>query len=391
MDIFKQTALFKEETIALRRHMHQNPELSGKEFATTELIIKELEKLGIEYIRPAETGVIAIIKGRDNGRVLGLRADIDALPVEEETGLEFSSVNHGVMHACGHDAHTASLMETVKILNLHKDELNGTVKFIFQPSEEFLPSGAEKMVDSGELNDCSAIVGIHVKSDMPVGKISVEPGPRMAASAGVDIKVKGKSGHAGIPSDSVDATVAAAAIVMNLQTVVSRELSLDNMAVLSIGTLNSGTARNVISGEAVLEGTCRYYSDEAIEHVIKAVERIAKCTAGSFRAEAEVSVVPSGCKAVINDSKLAAEGAKTAEKIFGKEALCHYPISGLNEDFSKYSTICPLLYVLIGAQNDSKFEPYPLHSSKLQIDEDCMDYAAAFMAQFALDYLAQDL
>ena len=386
MDILKETAVFKEETIALRRQLHKNPELSGKEFATTELIIKELEKLGIDYIRPAETGVIAIIKGEDNGKVLGIRADIDALPVEEETGLEFSSVNHGVMHACGHDAHTASLMQAVKILNIHKDKIKGTVKFIFQPSEEFLPSGAEKMVESGELNDCSAIIGIHVKSDMPVGKISVEPGPRMAASAGVDIKVKGKSGHGGSPSTAVDATVAASAIVMNLQTIISRELSLDNMAVLSIGTLNSGTARNVISGEAVLEGTCRYYSDEAIEHVIEAVERIAQCTAKAFRAEAEVSVVPSGCGAVINDSKLAAEGAKTAEKLFGKSALCHYPISGLNEDFSKYNAICPLLYVLIGAQNDEKFESYPLHSSKLQLDEDCMDYAAGFMAQFAIDY-----
>ena len=386
MDILKETALFKEETVALRRHLHKNPELSGKEFATTELIVKELEKMGIDYIRPTDTGVIAVIKGKENGKVLGLRADMDALPVEEETGLEYASLTKGVMHACGHDSHTASLMAALKILNLHKDELKGTVKFIFQPSEEFLPSGAEKMVKSGALDDCSAVVGIHVKSDMPVGKISVEPGPRMAASAGVDIKIKGKTGHGGTPSTAIDATVAASAVVMNLQTIISRELSLDNMAVLSIGTLNSGAARNVISGEAVLQGTCRYYSNEAIEHLIEAVKRVAQCTASSFRAEAEVSVVPSGCEAVINDAELAAMGAKTAEKAFGKSVLCHYPISGLNEDFSKYNAVCPILYVLIGAQNDEKFQSYPLHSSKFQIDEDCMDYAAGFLAQFAIDY-----
>ena len=174
---------------------------------------------------------------------------------------------------------------------------------------------------------------------------------------------------------------------MGLQTIVSRELSLDNMAVVSIGTFNSGTARNVISGNAVLSGTCRYYSEEAVEHVIKAVERIARNTAAAFRAEAEVSVVPSGCKAVINDVALSAMAEKSVAELFGIGALAMYPISGLNEDFSKYQSICPLLYALVGAANNDRFEPYPLHSPKFMLDERCLDYAAGLFVKLAMDFL----
>ena len=214
-----------------------------------------------------------------------------------------------------------------------------------------------------------------------------QPGPRMAASAGIDITIKGLAGHGGNPSTAVDATVAAAAVLMGLQTIVSRELSLDNMAVVSIGTFNSGTARNVISGNAVLSGTCRYYSEEAVEHVIKAVERIARNTAAAFRAEAEVSVVPSGCKAVINDVALSAMAEKSVAELFGIGALAMYPISGLNEDFSKYQSICPLLYALVGAANNDRFEPYPLHSPKFMLDERCLDYAAGLFVKLAMDFL----
>ncbi len=387
MDIDREFLAIENEIVELRRNIHKHPELSSKEYETTALIISELEKMGIEYVRPAETGVIAMIHGKLKGKVIGLRGDMDALPVHEETKLPYSSVSDGVMHACGHDAHTASLMAALKILNNHKNEFNGTIKFIFQPSEECLPSGAESMIKNGDLSDCSAIVGIHVKSDLPVGKISVQPGPRMAASAVLDIKITGKSGHGGMPSDTVDATVAAAAVLMNLQTIASRELSLDNMAVVSIGTFNSGTARNVISGEATLSGTCRYYSDAALKHVSEAVKRIAENTAAAFRAIADVSVFPSGCGAVINDEFLSSMAEKTVTCLYGKEAVTQYPISGLNEDFSKYSDICPTLYILIGSANDAEFEPYPLHSSKIQIDEKCMEYAATTLVKFALDYL----
>lgn len=388
IDIRKELADLRDETIQFRRYMHQHPELSGKEYETTERILREIKSLGLEYLRPAPTGVIAVLHGVKEGPVIGLRADMDALPVIEETGLPYASVCPGVMHACGHDAHTASLMAAMKILCNNRDQLRGTVKFIFQPSEEYLPSGAESMMQNGDLDDCEAIFGIHVKSDLPVGKISVQSGPRMAGSAGIRIRVRGKSGHAGMPADAVDATVAGAAILMNLQTIVSRELSLDNMAVVSIGSFHSGNTQNILSGEAIMEGTCRYYSEAAISHVIEAVERISCNTAEAYRAEAEVSVIPSGCGPVINDSRLSVLSENAVKRIFGPDTVAEYPISGLNEDFSKYASICPIMYILIGAQNDDLFEPYPLHSPRLQLDERCMEYAAGTFIELAIEYLS---
>lgn len=387
MDILREIDSIKDESISIRRYLHKNPELSGKEYKTTEYIIEEIEKLGLEYVRPAETGVIAILHGRKSGRVIGLRADIDALPIVEETGLPFASVNEGVMHACGHDAHTASLITAMKLLNRHRDELCGTVKFIFQPSEEYLPSGAESMIKMGDLDDCQAIIGLHVKNDIPAGKISIQAGPRMAASAGIDIRVIGRTGHGGAPYTAVDATVAASAVLMNLQTIASRELSLDDMAIVSIGTFNSGTARNILSGEAVLTGTCRYYSENAIRHVEEAVKRIAEKTAESYRAEAIISVVPSGCEAVINDPELSSFSYRAAAELFGENSMIAYPASGLNEDFSKYGRICPIMYAFVGSANDTEFEPYPLHSPKFRLDEKALRCAAGLYVKTAVEFL----
>lgn len=260
--------------VETRRRFHEHPELSNQEHETTHYIISQLEEMGIPYLTPAPTGVIAVIQGAKPGKVLGIRADIDALPIQELNETPYRSQIDGVMHACGHDAHTASLLATAKALNECRDQLAGTVKLIFQPAEEYFPSGALAMMAKGDLDDCDAIIGVHVLSHIPVGKICVEAGGKMAASASLNIKVKGHGGHGGMPHQAVDAIVAASAIVMNLQTMASRELDANNPAVITIGTMQAGTAKNIIAEEAYMTGTMRYYDNDLLDTLGTAALRI---------------------------------------------------------------------------------------------------------------------
>jgi len=280
----------------------------------------------------------------------------------------------------------AALLTAARILNKMKHSLKGTVKLIFQPSEEYLPSGARAMMEKGDLDDVSAVFGIHVKEDIPTGKVSLEPGPRMAASAGIHIHVKGKGGHGGNPYETVDATVVAASILLNLQTIVSRELNIENSAVISIGTLISGNAKNIISSDAFMEGTCRFYDSKLATILRNSITRIAENTALAYRATAEVDIQP-GCPAVINDEKLSECAGKIVKNFWGADAIVKYPKSGLNEDFSYYAEKAPILYVLVGSMNERKIKPYPQHNSRFNIDEDCLKYATELYVKFAFDYL----
>ena len=372
--------------VQTRRRFHAHPELSNQEHETTQYIIDQLEQLGIPYIRPAETGVIAVIRGKQPGKVLGIRADIDALPIQERNDVPYRSQNDGVMHACGHDAHAAELLATAKILWELRSQFRGTVKLIFQPAEEYFPSGALAMMAGGDLDDCGAIIGTHILTNLPVGKICVEAGGKMAASASVNIRVKGKGGHGGMPYQAVDAIVAAAAIIMNLQPLVSRELNFNDPAVVTIGILEAGTGKNIIAEEAYMTGTLRYFNNDLIGQLETSIRRIAENTAAAYRAQAEVEIVP-GLPAVVNDAELSRMSEAVAAELFGADALIRTERNAGCDDFAYYAQKAPILYAQIGAGNPEKIPLYPHHNPRFDLDEDCMKQAAEYFTGFALTFL----
>ena len=374
-------------TIAARRKIHSFPELGWHEFKTSDFICSQLEEIGIKYER-IKTAVIAKIETGKAGKNVVLRADMDAISLREETKEEYSSQNIGVMHACGHDGHTASLITALKILYEIKNELNGTITAVFQPSEESLPSGAEMIVKSGKINDADAVFGIHFKPELETGTVSVFEGFRMAASAVVDIEITSKGCHAGSPWEGSDATLAAAAVIMNLQSIVSRELPLDEQAVITIGKISSGSARNTVSDKAVMEGTCRYYKDGQEKFLAEAIKRIAENTASAYRAKADVNVFFSGCGAVYNNPELTKTAERAVENIVGKENNLYVERSGVNEDFSHYRKIAPSVFAFVGCKRNS-IQQYGLHSPKFNIDENALAVAAAIYAEFAVQFLTE--
>lgn len=375
----------KEYIIGMRREFHMNPEPSLQEYNTSKRIKEELDKDGIECEIVADTGVVATIKGTHSGKTVALRGDIDALAVIEETGKEYASKVHGLMHACGHDSHGAMLLGAAKVLNKMKDEINGTVKLFFQPGEEVV-LGAKKMIAAGVLEGVDGIMGIHVSSDMPSGQISADSGARMASGDMFKITVTGMGGHGAEPHKSIDAVVVGSAIVMNLQSVISREYSPFDPAVLTIGEIKSGTRFNVIAPTAVLTGTTRCYSQEVRKKFIESIERIAKATAEAYRATA-VCEFTEGVGPTINDDECAAIARETAASLVGAENVVTMPPSTGGEDFSYFSNIVPGVMVKLGTGNKEKGTDYPHHHEKFDVDEDVLDTGTALYVQFALNYL----
>lgn len=375
----------KEYIIGMRREFHMNPEPSLQEYNTSKRIKEELDKDGIECEIVADTGVVATIKGTHSGKTVALRGDIDALAVIEETGKEYASKVHGLMHACGHDSHGAMLLGAAKVLNKMRDEINGTVKLFFQPGEEVV-LGAKKMIAAGVLEGVDGIMGIHVSSDMPSGQISADSGARMASGDMFKITVTGMGGHGAEPHKSIDAVVVGSAIVMNLQSVISREYSPFDPAVLTIGEIKSGTRFNVIAPTAVLTGTTRCYSQEVRKKFVESIERIAKATAEAYRATA-VCEFTEGVGPTINDDECAAIARETAASLVGVENVVTMPPSTGGEDFSYFSNIVPGVMVKLGTGNKEKGTDYPHHHEKFDVDEDVLDTGTALYVQFALNYL----
>ncbi|HIV87320.1 MAG TPA: amidohydrolase, partial [Candidatus Pygmaiobacter gallistercoris] len=287
MDSKKLAADLQDYVVAFRRELHEHPELSNKEFWTTDRIVKELEGMGLTVRRFDPTGACADIVGGKPGKTVALRADIDALAVKEDTGLPFASKIDGVMHACGHDTHAAMLMGATRALVSIKDQLAGTVRVIFQPAEENV-TGARMLVKQGVLDGVDMIFGQHIAGMMPVGAMSTAAGPSAAASDHFVIKVHGKSCHGAMPNTGADATLAAANIVCALQSIVSREIAPAEPAVVTVGQLVSGTAKNIVSGEAEMGGTVRTFSRELRKTMPERIERIAKQVAAAYRCTAEL-------------------------------------------------------------------------------------------------------
>ncbi|QSQ09216.1 putative hydrolase YxeP [Koleobacter methoxysyntrophicus] len=385
MNVRELAEKYRDVIVAWRREFHENPELTGEEIRTGNRVQEELEKMGIEVRRMARTGVLGILKGKTPGKTVALRADMDALPVTEANEIPYKSKNPGVMHACGHDGHVAMLLGAAKILSQMKDELKGTVKFIFQPAEESA-WGAKNMLEEGAMEGVTGILGIHLWADLPCGKVSLEAGPRMASTDIFKIFVKGKSGHGSMPHQGIDAIVAASAIVLNLQSIVSRETSPLEPAVVSIGKFNGGARWNVLCNEVVMEGTTRCFNTEIQENFPGMIERIAKNTAEAYRAEAEVEYTV-GTPVLINDADMSRLAAGAITKLYGLNALVEMEKVMGGEDFAFLSRTAPGVMAFVGAGNKAKGACYPHHHEKFNIDEDALPIGTSLYAQFAVDFL----
>ena len=382
MDIRKEVDMIANYIIRLRKHFHMHPELGMEEVETAQRIREELANMEIPFIKVGQTGVIGIVGKGDH--VIALRADMDALRVQEKNDVAYKSCNDGIMHACGHDAHVAALLGAAAILKKHESELSCTIKLVFQPAEE-LSLGAKMILDSGNLDDVDAIFGLHVFGDMPVGQISIEEGSRMAASDRFKIHITGKSGHAGKPHQCTDATLVGAAIVMNLQSVISREINPIDSAVVSVGHFESGKQHNVISGEATLEGTVRTFSNETAKHIEASVRRIALSTANTYGAVAHVEYHKSLHPEVKNEAAITQIARSAAEKVFPKESLVHVPRMMLGEDFSIYQQRIPGVFAFVGAGNEALGRAYPNHHECFNIDERACLIGAMLHVAFAME------
>ncbi len=323
-----------EEVIGWRRHLHRNPELSFEEEETSRFVYEMLESFGgLELSRPTPTSVVARLVGEGPGRVVALRADMDALPIEEENDFEFASRNPGVMHACGHDGHTAMLLGAAKILVGMREEINGEVRFLFQHAEELYPGGAEEMVEAGVMEGVDAVVGIHLWSGLEVGKIGVVYGPMLAAPDTFEISINGRGGHAAMPHQTADAIAIGAQMVANLQHVVSRNVDPLENVVVSVTKFAGGTTHNVIPGTVEMVGTVRTLNEEVRAKVPETMERIIEGITAAHDASYEFEY-QRGYRPVVNDEEVTRVVEETVREVFGERVLeMMTPIMG-GEDFS---------------------------------------------------------
>nr|WP_207739926.1 amidohydrolase [Clostridium sp. 1001271B_150615_H5] len=370
----------------MRREFHKHPELSWKEVETAGRIRAELTGMGIPYEEVAGTGTIATITGKEEQPVIGLRCDIDALPIREVKELPFCSQNPGVMHACGHDGHISMLLTAAKVLSEHRDELKCTVKLIFQPAEE-LTNGAVKVLESGKVGRLDTVAGMHIFPYLESGTISVDPGPRYTSASFMNIKIIGKSGHGAMPQYAVDPIYVGAKVVDALQSIASRETSPMDTVVVSICTFHSGTMANVFAETAELSGTVRTFNPQLQKELPGMIERIIKNTCEAYRADYEFDYY-SDIPATINDEYCSEIAAESVRKILGEKGLVRYAGTPGGEDFSYFLEKYPGVYAFIGCRNESKDCCYSLHNERFDLDEDALVNGAAFYVQYVLD--AQD-
>ncbi|WP_339276356.1 amidohydrolase [Paenibacillus sp. FSL W8-0426] len=361
-----------EQAIAWRRHLHRHPELSFQEHETSRYIAGILESFGgLEISRPTPTSVVAKLIGAHPGKTLALRADIDALPIEEEAPIEDASRNPGVMHACGHDGHTATLLAVAKLLSARKEQLRGEIRFIFQHAEEMPPGGARELVAAGVMDGVDWVVGEHLASLLPVGQIGIAYGEMMASPDNFTILVKGYGGHAGSPHRAVDVIAIGAQIVTNLQHIVSRNADPLERLVVSIAQFTAGASHNVIPDQAIIKGTVRSFSTEVREEAERQIERIAGGVASAHGASIELDYVY-GYDPVVNDEGLTRTIEAVLVETFGRDAVVHQPPSMGGEDFSAYQRVVPGTFFNIGAGNVDKGIVYPHHHPKFMIDEEAL-------------------
>ena len=381
----------KAEIVKVRRFIHMNPELGNREVETSRLIASTLEPLGFEVrTGVAKTGVVAVLRGGQPGPAVAVRADMDALPVQEATGLPYKSLNPGVMHACGHDVHSAVVLGTALVLKSLQADLRGSVTFLFQPAEEGAPEGeeggADLMVREGALDDppASAVFGFHVWPE-PTGRVLFAPGNVTAAADSFTITVKGRAAHGARPQEGVDAIVIAAEIVTALQTVVSRASDPTDPAVLTVGTIAGGTRRNIIADRVVLEGTIRTLSEANRKKLPALMESIVKNMAEIYGAGYQYEYKP-GNPSVFNNPELAASMAPTLVRLLGKDRVVEWKPQMIAEDFAFLARKAPGFYFFLGVRGPGQ-PAAPLHSPTFSPDENAIPLGVRIMSHLVLDAL----
>jgi amidohydrolase len=375
---------YAPETIEIRRHLHAHPELSFKEFQTSAFVQEKLRKLDIPFEIIAKTGVVGIIKGKNpDKRVIALRADMDALPIKEENSISYKSQNEGVMHACGHDAHTSILLGASKILQELKSEWEGTVKLIFQPGEERNPGGASLLVKEGVLQNPQpqAIFGLHVHPGLEIGKFSFRGGPSMASADEIFITVRGKGGHAANPHLTVDTILVASHIVVALQQVISRNKNPFSPSVLTISSFQGGYTTNVIPAEVKLMGTFRAMDESWRSQAHQLIHQICKGIGQSMGAEIGV-LVDLGYPVVNNDEILYPIARQKAEEYIGKENVQETEVRMGSEDFGYYTQEIPGCFYRLGVMNVAKGIISGVHTPTFNIDESAIEKGMGMMAWF---------
>ena len=389
MDFLAEAANIENEIIKTRRTVHQRPELAYHEEATAMLVADRLESLGIGMKRKVGgTGVLGTLRGSKKGRVVALRADMDALPVQEMSDVDFRSKTDGAMHACGHDTHVAMLLGAARILADHRDELQGTVKFLFQPAEEHGGrGGALPMIEDGVMKDPKVdyVFGLHIDSTRKSGEIGFREGAIMAAPDRFKVKIIGRGGHGSAPHETVDPIYVAAHVILALQGVSARMIDPVRPFVISVGAVHSGTKENIIPDEAVLDGTIRTLDESTRKLAKKKVEEVAKGVCKTFGARAEVDFEIDAYPVTVNDPKATERAVRVLKKIPGiKVKRVEWLLGG--EDFSRFLQEAPGMFYFLGTDNPAKGCIYPNHSSKFKVDEDVLKIGTASLAMLAYEF-----
>ncbi|RYM06497.1 amidohydrolase [Sporolactobacillus sp. THM7-7] len=369
----------EQQLIAYRRQLHEHPELSSEEFETTAAIKGWLTEAQIKTVDlPLKTGTVAVIHGKKSGPRIALRTDIDALPIQEKTGLPFASKVPGKMHACGHDFHMASILGAARLLKAREDDIEGTIKIIFQPAEEN-GLGAQRVIKTGFLDDVEAFFGMHNMPNLPTGTIGIKPGAMMAGVDHFSIEITGKGTHAAIPENGIDPVVVASHVITALQTIVSRNISSLNNAVISVARLEAGNTWNVIPDKAVLEGTVRTFQEEVRTKIPGRMKQMVESVAHAFGAKGKLKLTHQG-PPVQNDETMSVWAAESAKQS-GLKVIRPVP-SSIGEDFAHYLEKAPGVFVFMGVSGNSD-----LHHPDLIIDENAILPSARFFANLAIDVL----
>lgn len=373
-------------TVDLRRRFHMHPEPAMCEFQTAAAIREELDAIGIPYEIVAQTGVVATIQGAFPGSVVALRGDIDGLELEDQKDVPYRSQAPGLAHACGHDGHTAMLLTAARILNAIKQELHGTVKLIFQPGEESIIGARTMMEESAFMDDVDGIFGIHLMVTAPTGTLLYREGPFASSADGFRIEIKGLGGHGSTPHLAVDAGLVAGAILVNAQSLVSREISPMEPGVISFGVVKAGSRYNIIPDDALLEGTIRSYDPAVRETLCSGLIRMAEGIAASYNASAKLVFI-SSVAPLINDPAHTQLYRQAAEKVVGKDHVIQTdPMTG-SDDFAEFLAKTPGVYANVGCRNEAKGIVHFHHHPQFDIDEDALPIGSALYAQYAVDFL----
>jgi amidohydrolase len=388
-DLLDAAHALEPQIVEDRRRIHSHPELAYEEEQTSRLVRARLEGLGIPFRSGlAKTGVVATIEGElGNGRCVLLRADMDALPIDETSGVSFASQRAGVMHACGHDAHTAMLLGAARLLFDRRSGFAGTVKLMFQPAEEGA-GGAPRMIEAGVLTDppVDAAFALHVRPDLAVGKVSCSGGPQLAGADVFTITIRGRGGHAAEPHTTVDAVVVGAQVVLALQTLVAREVEPTASAVLTLGAFNAGERFNVIADKAVIKGTIRTFDNELFVYLEQRMGEVATGVASALHATAHIDLL-GRCPPLANDAPMAEQLAESVGSLFGADSVVAVKPEMWAEDFAFVLERVPGAMLWLGVKSPDWPQPKAIHTSEFDLDESALSIGSSAMAATALDYL----